>query len=127
LAVLVFVVVMRRKKGISKADLRVVVLPTPEPRWGIGAMKNVPYLSIHFHARLAHQENYSLEIVKAYLEGRTCVAPFPPVVVAGPYDPSTMIHFGLHPILVEDGESVTRRVILIDQFGNTAINTSRKR
>jgi hypothetical protein len=96
LAVLVFVVVMRRKKGISKADLRVVVLPTPEPRCGIGAMKNVPYLSIHFHARLAHQENYSLEIVKAYLEGRTCVAPFPPVVVAGPYDPSTMIHFGLH-------------------------------
>jgi hypothetical protein len=110
---------MRRKKGSSsKADLRIVVLPTPEPRWGIGAMKDVPFMSIHFHARLAHRENYSLEIVKAYLEGATCVAPFPSIVVAGPYDPSTMMHFGIRPILVKDGESVTRRVVLIDQFGN---------
>jgi hypothetical protein len=117
-AVLVFVIVMRRKKEISKADLRIVVLPTPEPRWGIGAIKDVPYLSIHFHARLAHREKYSLEIVKAHLEGTTCVSPFMPVVVAGPYDRSTMIHFGVHPIFVQDGESITRRVFLIDQFGN---------
>jgi hypothetical protein len=119
LAIVFFVVVMRRNKGSSiKADLRIVVLPTPEPRWGIGAMKDVPYLSIHLHARLAHQESYSVEIVKAYLEGTTCVAPFPSIIVAGPYDPSTMIHFGVHPVLVDYGESITRRVVLIDQFGN---------
>jgi hypothetical protein len=108
----------RWKMSSREADLRIVVLPTPGPRWNIGAFGATPYMSFSFHARLAHRETFSLEIVKAYLVGTTCVAPFTSLVVAGPNDPPTMVHFGVRPILAEDGESVTRRVVLVDQFGN---------
>jgi hypothetical protein len=118
LATTVILVTRLRKGRSKKADLKIVVLPTPEPRWSIGAFGTVPYMSLSFHARLAHREDYSLEIVKGYLEGTTCSAPFMPFIVAGPYDNSTTVHLGVRPIMVKDGESITGRIILVDQFGN---------
>jgi hypothetical protein len=29
-----------------------------------------------------------------------------------------MVHFGVRPILARDGQSVARKVVLVDQFGN---------
>jgi hypothetical protein len=109
---------MRKWRGNNtKHDLSVVVLPTPPPRWSIGAMKDVPYLSLHFHARLAHTHEHPLEIVNGYLEGTEGVAPFPPLFVSGRFDGSTMIHLGVRPILADSGNGISRRVVLIDQFG----------
>jgi len=116
-AVVLTLLLGKRRMSAEKPTLSVVILPTPPPRWSIGAMATVPFLSLHFHARLAHRAGQSLEIVKGYLKGTECVAPFMPLIVAGAFDPSTMIHIGVRPILVRDGESFTRRVVLIDQFG----------
>jgi hypothetical protein len=107
-----------KKRARQGVDLRIVVLSTPPPRWHIGAKAQVPFMSISFHAQMAHMAGHSLQIVKGYLEGTECVAPFIPLVVAGPHDPSTMVHFGVRPILAHDGQSVARRVVLVDQFGN---------
>jgi hypothetical protein len=116
-AVVLTVVLRKRGGSNTKTFLSVVILPTPPPRWSIGAMGTVPYLSVHFHARLAHRADHSLEIVKGYLKGTESVAPFLPLTVAGPYDPSVMVHIGVRPILVKDGQSFTRRVEFVDQFG----------
>lgn len=107
-----------RKKGRQKVDLSIVVLSTPPPRWHIGAMAQTPFMNVSIHAQLAHMAGHSLILVKGYLEGTECVAPFMPVTVAGPYDPSVMIHFGVRPIPAKDGEAITRRIVLVDQFGN---------
>ncbi len=107
-----------RKKTGEKVKPGIVVLSTPPPRWSIGAMGEVPVMNISLHMRMAHMAEYSLEIVKAYLEGTDCVAPFFPQVVTGPYDPSVMIHFGVRPILAKDGEAFARKIVLLDQFGN---------
>lgn len=107
-----------RNRSRDKPDLRIVVLPTPPPRWGIGAMGDVPYLSASLHARLAHRSEVALEIVNGYLEGTASEAPFIPFIVAGPYDPPQMIHVGVRPIVVGEGRSLKRRVVLVDQFGN---------
>jgi hypothetical protein len=117
-ALLVIAGIKRRKRRGDKVDLRIVILPTPPPRWGIGAMGNEPYLSLMVHARLAHRAHESLEIVNVHLQGTTCTAPFFPIVVAGPYDPSVMIHFGVRPILAKESKTLRRRIILIDQFGD---------
>ena len=91
-----------------------------EQRRFIGSVEQhkVPFMSFSFHARLAHKAEHSLEIVKGYLEGTECVVPFMPLVVTGPYDGSVMVHVGVRPILAKDGQTVTRRVVLVDQFGN---------
>jgi hypothetical protein len=81
-------------------------------------MGGTPVLMLRFHAKLAHRSPVSIEIVQAYLQGTKCEAPFLPLVVAGPYDPSVMIHFGVRPILAREGKELTKRVILVDQFGN---------
>ena len=107
-----------RKRLRDKTDLRIVVLPAPPPGWGMGAMGNVPYLSAHLHVRLAHRSETSLEIVNGYLEGTTPEAPFLPFIVAGPYDPSHTVHLGVRPIVAAEGKSLTRRVVLVDQFGD---------
>ena len=106
-----------RKKPQGKADLRVVVLPTPEPRWGIAASGKTPTLNLTFHANLAHRAEGSLQIIKAYLEGTEPAFPFLPIVVAGPYDEPQVIHLGVRPIIARHGKSLKRRVILVDQFG----------
>jgi hypothetical protein len=111
-----FLVYKRRMKG--RARLSIIVLSTPPPRWHIGAMAQTPYMNVSVHAQLAHTGEYSLKIVKGYLEGTECVAPFMPVMVTGPYDESTMVHFGVRPILAKDGKAITRRIVLVDQFGN---------
>jgi hypothetical protein len=107
-----------KKRSVNKTDLRIVVLPTPPPRWGVGSMGNTAFLSLTLHARLAHRSDVSLELVSAHLPGTTCVAPFLPMVIAGPYDPSCMIHFGVRPIVAREGKNLKRRVMLVDQFGN---------
>jgi hypothetical protein len=100
-----FLVYKRRMKG--RARLSIIVLSTPPPRWHIGAMAQTPYMNVSVHAQLAHTGEYSLKIVKGYLEGTECVAPFMPVMVTGPYDESTMVHFGVRPILAKDGKAIT--------------------
>ena len=77
-----------RTGGSNRADLRIVPLSTPQARWSIGAMGNVPHVALFFHARLAHTSGFSVEIVKAHLEGTECVAPFLPIIISGPYDES---------------------------------------
>lgn len=110
--------VRQRARSRRKVDLRIVVLPTPPPRWSIGAVANVPVMFLHFHARLAHARERSLEIVKGYLEGTQCAAAFPSVVVTGPFDQSQMVHFGVRPIAARPGKALSGRVILVDQFGD---------
>jgi len=73
-----FLVYKRRMKG--RARLSIIVLSTPPPRWHIGAMAQTPYMNVSVHAQLAHTGEYSLKIVKGYLEGTECVAPFMPVM-----------------------------------------------
>jgi hypothetical protein len=107
-----------KKRASGRVDLRIVVLSTPPPQWHIGAMREVPLMSISFRAQMAHLAGHSLQIVKGYLEGTECVGPFTPLVVAGPHDPPQTVHFGVRPILARDGESVAGHVILVDQFGN---------
>jgi hypothetical protein len=91
------------KKAKARIDLCTVLLSTPPPQWNIGAMAKVPLMSFSFHALLAHKAEHSLEIVKGYLEGTECVAPFMPLIVTGPYDSSVIIHVGVRPILAQDG------------------------
>ena len=92
-----FAVLKLRNKPIGKADLRIVVLPTPEARWGIAAAGTRPTLNLHFHANLAHRGSGSLQIVKAYQEGTEPAFPFLPLTVAGAYDESQVIHLGDAP------------------------------
>lgn len=83
-AVLIVIAINKRsKRRGDKTDLRIVILPTPPPRWGIGAMGNEPYLSLMVRAKLAHRAHESLEIVNVHLQGTACTAPFLPIVVAG--------------------------------------------
>jgi hypothetical protein len=111
---LVFVVARHR----NDIDLRIVPLSTPPPNWSIAAMGKTPILMLSFRARLAHRSPDSVEIVEAWLPGTACVSSFLPIVVAGPYDDPSMIHFGVRPIIARDGKALTKRVILVDQFGN---------
>ena len=122
--VLWFLAYKKRMQG--KVHLSIVVLSTPPPRWHIGAMAQTPYMNVSIHAQLAHMAGHSLIIVKGYLEGTECVAPFMPVAVTGPYDQSVMVHLGVRPILAKDGQAITRRIVLVDQFGN-AYRTKRIR
>jgi hypothetical protein len=107
-----------KKRTQGKVRLSIVVLSTPPPRWQIGAMAQTPCMNVSLHAQLAHLAKHSLIIVKGYLVGTECVAPFMPVTVTGPYDESVMVHFGVRPILAKDGQAITRRIVLVDQFGN---------
>ncbi len=113
------IVGLKKSSGAEKTDLRVVVLPTPPPRWYIGAMGKTPILSLMVHVRMAHQSEHSLEITKVFLKGTRCEAPFLPIVVGGRYDPSTMLHFGVRPIVAKPGQKLKRRIILVDQYGNS--------
>jgi len=107
---------MRKK---SKPHLAIVVLPTPEPRWSIGANKKIPFMSLHFHARFATTEEHPIEIVNGYLKGTKSAAFLSlNIVVAGRHDPSLQVHLAVRPILAQPGEKVTGRVVLIDQYGN---------
>jgi hypothetical protein len=112
------VILSWKTKPTGKTDLRIVVLPTPEPRWGIAAHGNTPTLNLHFLAQLAHRAEGSLQIVKAFLEGTKPAFAFLPIVVAGPYDEPQMIHLGVRPIIAKPGKVLRRRVILVDQFGD---------
>jgi hypothetical protein len=116
-AIAAVIVVRLRNKRDSKIDLRIVVLPVPEPRWGIAAAANTPTLNLTFHANLAHRAESSLQIVKAYLEGTQPAFPFLPLVVAGPYGQPQVIHLGVRPIIAKPGRALKRKVILVDQFG----------
>ncbi len=106
-----------KKRMEAKVHLSIVALSTPPPRWHIGAMAQTPVMNVSLHAQLAHTGKHSLKIVKGYLEGTECVAPFMPLIVAGPYDESVMVHFGVRPIVAKDGQTITRRIVLMDQFG----------
>ena len=113
-----FWITIHTKRARGKVDLRIVVLSTPTPRWNIGAMGQVPVMMVSFHAQLAHKAELSLQIVKGYLSGTECVTPFIPLVVTGPHDSSVMVHFGVRPIPARDGQSIVRRAVLVDQFGD---------
>jgi hypothetical protein len=104
------------KKRKRKANLSIIVLPHMEPRWGIGAMRTTPFMSIHFLVRFTTTEEHSLEIVKCYLKGTTPVMLFTQVIVSGRYDEPTMVHFAVRPILAKPGEKFTARVIFVDQY-----------
>jgi len=117
-AIATVVIVRLKNKPSGKTDLRIVVLPMPEPRWGIAAVGNTPTLNLTFHANLAHRAHGSLQIVKAYLEGTQPAFPFIPLVVAGPYEEAQVIHLGVRPIVAKPGGALRRRVILVDQFGD---------
>jgi hypothetical protein len=111
-----FVALKKRKR---KANLSIIVLPHFEPRWGIGAQRTTPFMSLHFQARFATTEEHSLEIVKGYLNGTDPVMLFSHIIVSGRYDGPTMVHLAVRPILAKAGEKFTGRVILIDQYGST--------
>lgn len=117
-AIAIIVTVRLRNKPPGTTDLRIVVLPTPVPRWGIGALANTPTLNLTFHAKLSHRAQGSLQIVKAYLDGTQPASPFIPLTIAGPYDESQVIHLGVRPIAAKTGKPLKRRVILVDQFGD---------
>ena len=110
-----FVALKRRKK---KANLSIIVMPHWEPKWGIGAQRTTPCMTLDFQARFATTEEHSLEIVKGYLKGTTPVALLPTIIVSGRYDQPTMVHLWMRPILAQPGEKVTGRVVLIDQYGS---------
>jgi hypothetical protein len=114
-AVGITVVAFKRRK--KKADLTISVLPHYEPKWGIGAKRTTPFMTLHFQARFATTEEHSLEIVKGYLKGTAPVMLFSQIIVSGRYDQPTMVHLGVRPILAKPGEKVTRRVVLVDQHG----------
>jgi hypothetical protein len=107
---------LRRRK--KKADLSIIVLPHWEPRWGIGAQRTTPFMSLDFQARFATTEEHSIEIVKGYLRGTKPVMLFSRVIVSGRYDPPTMVHLAVRPILAKPGEKITGRVVLVDQYGS---------
>lgn len=115
---LIVVISRWRKHRSDKTDLRIVVLPTPSPRWAVGAFGDVPVLNLTVHANLAHRSADSLKIVSGYLRGTVCEAPFFPLVVAGQYDESQMIHFGVRPIIAKEGHKLSRSMVLVDQFGH---------
>ena len=70
LAVAVAIPVVAKLRKRNKVGVRIVVLPTPPAKWGIGAIAILPVLHLHLSARIAHCSGMSLEIVKAYLEGQ---------------------------------------------------------
>ena len=74
-------------------------------------------LNLTIHANLAHRSEESVKIVKAYLRGTKPVGVFFPFFVAGPYDPPSVIHFSVTPVIVKGRDKLTRRVVLVDQFG----------
>jgi hypothetical protein len=43
---------------------------------------------------------------------------FSRVIVSGRYDPPTMVHLAVRPILAKPGEKITGRVVLVDQYGS---------
>jgi hypothetical protein len=106
------------RKRHTKTSLSIVVMSLPPPQWNIGAYGKTPVMFTNFQAQLAHTGPHSLKIVKVYLKGTKCVASFPSFVVAGPYDEPVQIHTGVRPILSNGKKRFTRRVILVDQFGN---------
>lgn len=103
----------------KKVDLRITVLNSPPPRWHVGARAREPFIAITFRAQLAHQANHSLRITECYLEGTTCMTLFSPVVVTGPYDEPQAIYCAVQPVFAKDGQPISRRIVLVDQFGNT--------
>jgi hypothetical protein len=117
---------LRRAVGMApaqskKMSLSVIVLTAPEPKWHIGAMGKTPMLNLTIHANLAHKSEESVKIVQAYLKGTKPVGVFFPFFVAGPYDPPSVIHFSVRPIIVKGLDKLTRRVVLVDQFGGKHI------
>jgi hypothetical protein len=105
----------------KKVSLSVIVLTAPEPKWHVGAMGKIPMLNLTIHANLAHKSEESVKIVQAYLKGTKPVGVFFPFFVAGPYDPPSLIHFSVRPIIVKGLDRLTRRIVLIDQFGGKHI------
>jgi hypothetical protein len=101
----------------TKTALSIIVLTAPQPKWHIGAMAREPMLHLSMHANLAHKSDVSLIIVQAYLKGTKPCGPFFPITVAGPYDGPSMIHFMVRPIIVTGLDKLTRRAVLVDQFG----------
>ena len=106
-----------RTRNTKKSDLRIVVLSSPPARWAISGKANVPYMSVSFNARFATKREHSLEIVKGYLQGTECIAEFLPIVVAWPSGCSAVVQMRVRPPLAKEGQNVTRRAILVDQFG----------
>lgn len=106
------------RKSHTKTGLSIVVLDSPLPKWSIGAYGRTPVMFVHFRAQLAHTGAHSLKVVKVYLAGTKCVASFPPIVVAGPYDEPVQVHTGVRPILSNGRQEFTRRAVLVDQFGH---------
>lgn len=115
-AVGITLVALKRRK--MRANLSIIVLPHYEPRWGIGAQRTTPFMSLHFQARFATTEDHSLEIVKGYLRGTMPVMLFSHIIVSGRYDEPTMVHLAVRPILAKPGEKVKGRVVLVDQYGS---------
>jgi hypothetical protein len=101
----------------KKTALSIIVLTAPEPKWHIGANGKEPMLNLTIHANLAHNSDVPLKIVQAYLKGTKPYGVFFPFIVAGPYDEPSIIHFSVRPIIVKGVDKLTRRVVLVDQFG----------
>ena len=77
----------------------------------------MPTLNLTIHANLAHKSDESVKIVQAYLKGTKPFGVFFPFIVAGPYDEPSLIHFSVRPVIVKGLNKLTRRVVLVDQFG----------
>jgi hypothetical protein len=116
--VAVAVTIFLKSRRKPKPNLSVIILPAPPPRWSVGKDNLGSFLTVHFHARFATTEEHPLEIVKGYLEGTEPVILFSRIIVAGRYDQSMHVHLAVRPILVQPGENLTRRLLLIDQHGN---------
>jgi hypothetical protein len=113
---------LRKLRGKSaapskKTALSVIVLTAPEPKWHIGAKGKEPMLNLTIHVNLAHTSDIPLKIVQAYLKGTKPYGVFFQFIVGGPYDEPSIIHFYVRPIIVKGLDKLTRRVVLVDQFG----------
>jgi hypothetical protein len=107
----------RSPAAADKTVLSVVVLTAPEPKWHVGAMGKEPMLNLTIHANLAHKSEVSLKIVQVYLKGTKPCGVFFPLFVTGPYDEPSIIHLSVRPVIVKGLDKLTRRIVLVDQFG----------
>ena len=109
----------------SVPDLRIVVSDALKPMWSIGANAAVPHISLRMSAQLTCQNEIDVMILKAYLEETKQTGPFFPVHVPKSRSTHADLFFNVLPIVAKEGQQLTRRVVLLDQFGNKQAECSR--
>ena len=69
-------------------------------------------------AQLTSRSELDVAILKAYLQGTKPTGPFFAIPVPKSRSTRADMFFNVLPIVATEGERLTRRVIMLDQFGN---------